>query len=75
VFRLADFRGRRQWRDATMFGGAASVLAASLLIGVLIGLSSSPQRLAPAFQQLSSLFGERGTHLLAQLDPLDEDLL
>jgi hypothetical protein len=75
VFRLADVRGGWQWRDATKFGGAASVLAASLAIGVLIGLSSSPQRLAPAFQELSGLLGDRGTHLLAQLDPLDEDLL
>jgi hypothetical protein len=75
VFRLPDLHGRRQWRDTAKFGGAASVLAASLAIGVLIGLSSSPQRLAPAFEELSGLFGERGTYLLAQVDPLDEDLL
>jgi hypothetical protein len=76
VFRLPDLRGRRQWRGRTALGGAASVLAASLAIGVLIGLSSLPQPLAPAaLQELSSLLGERGTHLLAQVDPLDEDLL
>jgi hypothetical protein len=75
VFRLPDLRGRRQWHDTAKFGGAASVLAASLAIGVLIGLSSSPQRLAPAFEELAGLLGERGTHLLAQVDPLDEDLL
>jgi len=76
VFQLADLRGRRQWRSTTVLGGAASLLAASLAIGVMIGLSSLPQPLAPAaFDELSSLLGERGTHLLAQIDPLDEELL
>jgi hypothetical protein len=76
VLRLPNPRGRRQWRSATALGGAASVLAASLAIGVLIGLSGLPQPLAPAaLEELSGLLGERGTHLLAQIDPLDEDLL
>jgi hypothetical protein len=76
VLRPAALRGRQPGRGRTALGGAASVLAASLAIGVLIGLSSLPQPLAPAaFEELGSLLGERGTHLLAQLDPLDEDLL
>jgi hypothetical protein len=75
VSRLTDVREPRQWRVTAAFGGAASLLAASLAIGVLIGLSSLPQPLTPAFEELSGLLGDRGTHLLAQVDPLDEELL
>jgi hypothetical protein len=76
VFPLPKLRGRSRWRGATVLGGAASVLAASLAIGVLIGLSNLPQPLAPAaFEELSGLLGDRGTHLLAQIDPLEEDSL
>jgi len=76
VFRLSELRERRQWRVTASFGGAASLLAASLAIGVLIGLSNLPQPLTPAFEELGGgLLGDRGAHLLAQVDPLDEELL
>jgi hypothetical protein len=75
ILRLADLQPRRQWRSATRFGGAAGVMAASLALGVMIGLSSLPQPLAPAFEELSGLIGDRAGYNLAQLDPLDEDLL
>jgi hypothetical protein len=75
ILHLPDARARRQWRNATRFGGAASLLAASLAVGVMIGLSSLPQPLAPAFEELSGLIGDRAGYNLAQLDPLDEDLL
>jgi hypothetical protein len=75
VLRLADLQPRPQWRNATRLGGAAGVMAASLALGVMIGLSSLPQPLAPAFEELSGLIGDRAGYNLAQLDPLDEDLL
>jgi hypothetical protein len=75
VFRLPDLRARRQWRGATALGGAASLLAASLAIGILLGFSSLPQPLAPAFQELSGMVGDHGRYNLALIDPLDEDLL
>jgi hypothetical protein len=75
VFPLARLRAR-QWRSATVFGGAASVLAASLAVGILIGLSALPQPYAPAFEQLSGMvLSDRGGYALAQVDPLDEELL
>ena len=76
VLRLPNVRVRRQWTGATALGGAASVLAASLAIGILIGLSSLPQRFAPAFHELTGMtLGDRGSYALLQVDPLDEDLL
>ncbi len=75
VFALANLRARRQWRGATVFGGAAGVLAASLAVGILIGLSSLPQPYAPAFAELTSMLGDHGRYSLAQVDPLDEDQL
>ena len=66
---------RGEWRMATRLGGAAGVMAASLAVGIMIGLSSLPQPLAPAFEELSGLIGDRAGYNLAQLDPLDEDLL
>ena len=56
-------------------GGAASFLAASLAIGILIGFSSLPQPLAPAFQELSGIGSDHGKYNLALVDPLDEELL
>ena len=71
-FRLARTAA---WRSATVLGGAASFLAASLAIGILLGFSSLPQPLAPAFQELSGMVGDHGRYNLALVDPLDEDLL
>lgn len=75
VFRLPDLRARRQWRSATVLGGAASFLAASLAIGVLLGFSNLPQPLGSAFQELSGMGGDQSKYNLALVDPLDEDLL
>jgi hypothetical protein len=60
------------------FGSAAGALAASLTIGVLIGLSSVSQSILPAVEQMidmtlstTSTAGTQGS----QVDLLDEDLL
>ena len=75
VVRLDDARSRPLWQARTAFGGVAGLLAASLAIGIMIGLSTLPQPLAPAFDELSRMVGDRGGYNLAQVDPLDEDLL
>ena len=52
---------------------AAGFLAASLVGGVLLGLSSLPQSVVP---QLADLVGlDRSGYNLAHVDPLDEDVL
>src|SRR5262249_45183345 len=52
---------------------AAGLLAASLVGGVLLGLSSFPQSVLP---QLADLVGlDRSGYSLAQVDPFDEDVL
>jgi hypothetical protein len=66
------------WRPlaGSAFGGAASLLAASLALGVFIGLTSLPQRVVPALQDMTSsvLGNSGGGYTLAQAD-LEEDLL
>lgn len=66
----------RRWLGRQSIGGAAGVLAASLTIGVFIGLAGMPQGVLPALQEMTGihLVGNSGYNL-AQADPLDEDLL
>src|SRR5262245_35927065 len=45
---LPAARARSQWFGRQAFGGAAGVLAASLLLGVFLGLSGLPQGVVPA---------------------------
>jgi hypothetical protein len=59
----------------TAFGGAAGALAASLVLGVLIGLSSLPQSVLPALEQMTGIALSPTSSLVAQVDLLDEDLL
>jgi hypothetical protein len=55
----------------TAFGGLAGALAASLVLGVLLGLSNLSQGVVPAVEQM---LGSSGS-VVAQVDLLDEDLL
>jgi hypothetical protein len=65
---------RRGWMGfAHGRASAAGFLAASLIGGVLLGLSSPPQSVVP---QLADLVGlDRSGYNLAQVDPFDEDVL
>jgi hypothetical protein len=58
-----------------MFGSAAGALAASLMLGVLIGLSSLSQSILPAFEQMTGITLTSASSGVAQVDLLDEDLL
>jgi hypothetical protein len=51
---------------------AAAVLAASLVIGVFIGISNVPQRVVP---QLATAVGDQAGYSMAQVEPFDEDVL
>jgi hypothetical protein len=78
VVQLPTSRGHRQqqWLTAkTAFGGVAGALAASLALGVLLGLSNLSQGLLPAVEQMTGIpLGSNGP-VVAQIDLLDEDLL
>jgi hypothetical protein len=60
---------------ANRLGGAASLLAASLLLGVFIGVSSLPPSLAGPLEQATGLTLSRTPAVIAQVDPLDEDMI
>jgi hypothetical protein len=60
---------------ASRLGGAASVLAASLLVGIFIGMSSLPPSVAGPIEQATGLTLSRSATTVAQIDLLDEDLL
>lgn len=63
-------------RFATSRAGLGAMLsAASLLAGVLLGLSEPGQTWLRPMQQLSATLSGTGSAALAQFDPLDEDTL
>ena len=63
-------------RFATSRAGLGAILsAASLALGVLIGLSDPGQTWLRPVQQLSAALAGGGTTAVAQFDPLDEDTL
>jgi hypothetical protein len=68
--------GQPRWlTPRTAFGGAAGALAASLVFGVLVGLSSLSQSVLPALEQMTGVALSSTPSLTAQVDLLDEDLL
>jgi hypothetical protein len=52
---------------------AAGLLVASLVGGILLGLSSVPQSVVPQLADFAGI--DRGAYSLAQVDPFDEDVL
>lgn len=76
VVRLPALRGRPRWLTTrTAFGGVAGALAASLALGVFLGLSGLSQGVLPAVEQMTGIpLGSNGA-VVAQVDLLDEDLL
>ena len=66
---------RTRWLTPTAFGGAAGMLAASLVLGLFIGLSNLSQGMLPALEDMTGITLGSGSHVVAQVDLLDEDLL
>jgi len=76
VIRFPAFAGSPRWlTERTALGGAAGTLAASLALGILIGLSSMTQSIVPAIEQMTGLALNSPATAVAQVDLLDEDLL
>ncbi len=68
-------RARPRWLTPTAFGGAAGMLAASLALGVFIGLSNLSQGVLPALEDMTGITLGAQSRTVAQVDLLDEDLL
>jgi hypothetical protein len=75
VIRLPAPGQRSGWLTRKAFGGAAGMLAASLVLGVILGLSSFSQGMAPALEEMTGVTLVNGGRALAQVNLLDEDLL
>jgi len=57
-------------------GRAASLMAAALAFGVVIGLSNLPQGVLPAIEEMTGIsLGSSASYAVAHVDSLDEDLL
>ena len=70
----AEVPARPRWSPERTAFGAAGALAASLVLGVMIGLSSISQGVLPALEQMTGI-ALSSTSPVAQVDLLDEDLL
>lgn len=77
VIRWPAARGALRPLAGSAFGRAASVLAASLALGIFIGLSTLPQSVLPGLQDMTGLSLDAGANYAtaSQIDLLDEDLL
>ena len=76
VVALPAAPAQRRWlASRAAFGGVAGALAASLLLGVFLGLSNLSQGLLPALEQLTGISLGSNSSIVAQVDLLDEDLL
>jgi hypothetical protein len=75
VVRLPSLRARPRWLSRTAFSGAAGMLAASLALGVFLGISTLSQGMLPALEDMTGITLGSGAHVVAQVDLLDEDLL
>jgi hypothetical protein len=74
VVTLPTSRTRGPWLSRKT-GGAAGLLAASLVLGVFLGLSSLSQSVVPALEEATGFKLGAGSRMMAQVDLLDEDLL
>ena len=75
VVRLPSLRARPRWLRPTGFGRATGMLAASLALGVFLGLSSLSQGVLPALEDMTGITLGAQSRTVAQIDLLDEDLL
>jgi hypothetical protein len=70
-----NMRTRPRWLTPTGLGGAAGMLAASLTLGIFLGLSNLSQGVVPALEDMTGITLGGGARTVAQVDLLDEDLL
>ena len=76
VVRLAGLRERaHRLTGRRAFGGVAGALAASLVLGVFLGLSNLAQPMLPALEQITGISLGSSAPVVAQVDLLDEDLI
>lgn len=76
VVRLSGLRQRAQrLTGRPSLGRIAGALAASLVVGILIGHSNLTQPMLPAIEQLTGFTLGSNAPVVAQIDLLDEDLL
>lgn len=75
VVRLRPPPQRARWMASRALGGAAGMLAASLALGVFLGLSSLSQGVWPALEEMTGITLTGANRTVAQVDMLDEDLL
>jgi hypothetical protein len=68
-------RAQRLTVTSSLGGVAAGALAASLVVGILIGHSNLTQPVLPAIEQLTGITLGANAPVVAQIDLLDEDLL
>lgn len=66
---------RAPWLKRTVIGGAAGALAASLALGVFLGLAGLPQGVLPVVEDVTGISLGNSGRVVAQIDFLDEDLL
>jgi hypothetical protein len=68
-------RAQRLTGRSSLGGVTAGALAASLVVGILIGHSNLTQPVLPAIEQLTGITFGSNAPVVAQIDLLDEDLL
>jgi hypothetical protein len=74
VVRLASLPARPRWLP-TGLASAAGMLAASLALGVFLGVSNLSQGVVPVLEDMTGISLGAQARAVAQVDLLDEDLL
>jgi hypothetical protein len=74
VVRLPSLPARPRWLP-TRLASAAGMLAASLALGVFLGVSNLSQGVVPVLEDMTGLSLGAQARAVAQVDLLDEDLL
>ena len=75
VVRLPGLSARPRWLTRTGLASAAGMLAASLALGVFLGVSNLSQGMLPMLEDVTGITLGAQTRAVAQVDLLDEDLL
>jgi hypothetical protein len=75
VVRLPGLPARSRWLMPTGLASAGGMLAASLAIGIFLGVSNLSQGVLPVLEDMTGITLGPQTRAVAQVDLLDEDLL
>ena len=75
VVPLPGLHARPRWLTRTGLASAAGMLAASLALGVFLGVSNLSQGMLPVLEDVTGLTLGAQNRAVAQVDFLDEDLL